>query len=83
MACLNADGTCESERVCLLPHAQAHHYVELMKNILGRFSMELDSYLPSLTALDGPDAVMLDGYLLTNQGTEKLLCRPIYQARKH
>lgn len=42
-----------------------------MKNILGRFSMELDSYLPSLTPLDGPDTVMLDGYLLTNQGTEK------------
>jgi hypothetical protein len=57
--------------------------VELMKNILGRFSMELDSYLPSLTPLDGPDTVMLDGYLLTNQGTEKPLDRPFHQALEH
>lgn len=39
-----------------------------MGSLLNGLGMDLDEYLSTLTRLDGPDGVMIDGHYFTNQG---------------
>lgn len=42
---------------------------ELLRSLLHGLGMDLDEYLSTLTRLDGPDGVMIDGQYFTNQGS--------------